>query len=113
MRKKLCIRSSSLAVGFLLLMLATRALAQATSTPEERVRWAEISHKLEANPLDEGVNKEGETRWTGHVRGYVVSPHGSRTSAKERAGDDLIPLNFRWPLKNAHRTHFVVPMRQR
>lgn len=60
MRKKLCNRSSFLAVGFLLIMFATRASAQATSTPEERARWAEISRKLETNPLDESVDKDGE-----------------------------------------------------
>jgi len=34
--------------------------AQGTSTSEERARWAEITHKLESNPLDESVNKDGE-----------------------------------------------------
>jgi hypothetical protein len=37
-----------------------KAKAQGTSTPEERARWAEITHKLESNPLDESVNKDGE-----------------------------------------------------
>ena|SRR5437773_4276772 len=37
-----------------------KATAQGTSTPEERARWAEITHKLESNPLDESVNKDGE-----------------------------------------------------
>src|SRR5215472_14901976 len=37
-----------------------RVAAQGTSTPEERARWAEITHKLESNPLDESVNKDGE-----------------------------------------------------
>jgi hypothetical protein len=37
-----------------------KASAQGTSTPEERARWAEITHKLESNPLDESVNKDGE-----------------------------------------------------
>ena len=37
-----------------------KASAQGTSTPEERMRWAEITHKLESNPLDESVNKDGE-----------------------------------------------------
>jgi hypothetical protein len=37
-----------------------KARAQGTSTPEERARWAEITHKLESNPLDESVNKDGE-----------------------------------------------------
>ena len=27
----------------------------------ERARWVEISHKLESNPLDESVNKDGES----------------------------------------------------
>jgi hypothetical protein len=37
-----------------------KAAAQGTSTPEERARWAEITHKLESNPLDESVSKDGE-----------------------------------------------------
>lgn len=37
-----------------------KAAAQGTSTREERARWAEITHKLESNPLDESVNKDGE-----------------------------------------------------
>jgi len=37
-----------------------KASAQGTSTPEERARWVEITHKLESNPLDESVNKDGE-----------------------------------------------------
>jgi hypothetical protein len=45
-----------------LLSVATmpKVAAQGTSTPEERTRWAEITHKLESNPLDESVNKDGE-----------------------------------------------------
>ena len=45
-----------------LLSVATvpKASAQGTSTPEERARWVEITHKLESNPLDESVNKDGE-----------------------------------------------------
>ncbi len=45
---------------FLFVAITPRASAQGTSTPEERARWAEITHKLESNPLDEGVNKDGE-----------------------------------------------------
>jgi hypothetical protein len=37
-----------------------KAAAQGTSTAEERARWVEITHKLEGNPLDESVNKDGE-----------------------------------------------------
>jgi hypothetical protein len=50
----------SLVFGFLCVLVAQRATAQGTSTPEERARWAEITHKLESNPLDESVNKDGE-----------------------------------------------------
>jgi hypothetical protein len=50
----------SLVFGFLCVVVAQRAAAQGTSTPEERARWAEITHKLESNPLDESVNKDGE-----------------------------------------------------
>jgi hypothetical protein len=49
---------------FLLVLLsiamAPGLLAQGTSTPDERARWIEISHKLEGSPLNESVNKEGE-----------------------------------------------------
>ena len=52
-------------IWFLLLSIfptasSERVSAQGTSTPEERTRWAEITHKLESNPLDESVNKDGE-----------------------------------------------------
>jgi hypothetical protein len=50
----------SLIFGFLCVVVAQRVAAQGTSTPEERARWAEITHKLESNPLDESVNKDGE-----------------------------------------------------
>ena len=49
----------SLVLG-LCVAIPQRAAAQGTSTPEERARWAEITHKLESNPLDESVNKDGE-----------------------------------------------------
>jgi hypothetical protein len=39
---------------------ARNGAAQGTSTPEERARWVEIAHKLESNPLDDSVTKEGE-----------------------------------------------------
>jgi hypothetical protein len=45
----------------LCVVVAQRAAAQGTSTPEERARWVEITHKLESNPLDESVNKDGES----------------------------------------------------
>jgi hypothetical protein len=52
---------SSFAIGLLLTVIVVlKASAQATSTPEERTRWVEITHKLETNPLDESVNKEGD-----------------------------------------------------
>jgi len=52
-------------IWFLLLSIfptasSERVSAQGTSTPEERTRWVEITHKLESNPLDESVNKDGE-----------------------------------------------------
>jgi hypothetical protein len=37
-----------------------RISAQGTSTPEERTQWVEIAHKLEATPLDDNVNQQGE-----------------------------------------------------
>jgi hypothetical protein len=53
-------RIVGLAVAVLVLVAARRLQAQETSTPEERTRWAEITHKLESNPLDEGTVKDGE-----------------------------------------------------
>jgi hypothetical protein len=47
-------------LGLLCTLPPRSASAQATSTPEERAIWAEITHKLESNPLDENVNKDGE-----------------------------------------------------
>jgi hypothetical protein len=42
-------------------LLVSGASAQDTSTPEERAQWVEITHKLESSPLDESVNKQGES----------------------------------------------------
>jgi hypothetical protein len=50
----------SLALG-LCVVMPQKAAAQGTSTPEERARWVEITHKLESNPLDESANKDGES----------------------------------------------------
>jgi hypothetical protein len=47
-------------LSFLFLATALRTSAQATSTPEERTQWVEVTHKLESAPLDDGVNKQGE-----------------------------------------------------
>jgi hypothetical protein len=33
--------------------------AKDTSTPEERAQWVAITHKLESNPLDDSMDKEG------------------------------------------------------
>ena len=38
----------------------TTASAEDTSTPEERMQWVEVTHKLESSPLDDSVNKQGE-----------------------------------------------------
>ncbi len=40
--------------------IAAQAFAQATSTSEERAHWAEVTHKLESNPLDGNVSQEGD-----------------------------------------------------
>ena len=60
MRNKWLVWTWSLVFGFLCVVIPQRAAAQGTSTPEERTKWAEITHKLESNPLDESVNKDGE-----------------------------------------------------
>ena len=40
--------------------MSQTAPAQDTSTPEERRQWAEVTHKLETNPLDDSANKDAE-----------------------------------------------------
>lgn len=45
----------------LLVAAASKAVAQGTSTPEERAQWVEITHKLENSPLDPAIDKEGES----------------------------------------------------
>jgi hypothetical protein len=37
------------------------ATAQATSTPEQRAQWVATTHQLESSPLDDSVDKQGET----------------------------------------------------
>lgn len=51
---------STLVMSLLCTLPVQRASAQSTSTPEERLTWVEITHKLESNPLDDAVNKQGE-----------------------------------------------------
>ena len=41
-------------------LLVGTSRAQDTSTPEERMQWVEITHKLESSPLDDSVNKQSE-----------------------------------------------------
>jgi hypothetical protein len=41
------------------------AVAQGTSTPEERAQWVEVTRKLETAPLDDSVNQHGEGGWPG------------------------------------------------
>jgi len=41
-------------------LFAQGAAAQATSTPEERSQWVEITRKLESSPLVDNVNKQSE-----------------------------------------------------
>jgi carboxypeptidase Q len=50
-----------LALAFLVGVVASKAPAQGTSTPEERAQWVEITHKLENSPLDASIDKEGES----------------------------------------------------
>jgi hypothetical protein len=45
----------------LCVVMPQKAAAQGTSTPEERADWVEVTHKLESSPLDDSVNKLGET----------------------------------------------------
>ena len=45
---------------FLSAVIVSQASAQASSTPEERAQWVEITHKLENSPLDASIDKQGE-----------------------------------------------------
>jgi len=58
-------RNSHLMCSWVLVVSALSVLtpiasAQDTSTPEERMQWVEVTHKLESAPLDDSVNKQGE-----------------------------------------------------
>jgi hypothetical protein len=56
-----CRLAGSLLTLILLALLASpRLLAQANSTPEERAHWVELARKLEADPLNGGLNKDAE-----------------------------------------------------
>jgi hypothetical protein len=41
-------------------IVAERAFAQETSTPEERAKWAVTTHQLEVSPFDESANKDAD-----------------------------------------------------
>ena len=45
---------------FVGLTTVARAVAQDTSTPEERSRWVEVTRKLEMQPFDKDTVKQGE-----------------------------------------------------
>jgi len=51
---------SILLLGLVAAVPTQNAVAQETSTPEERAQWAAITHKLESAPLDDNVNQQGE-----------------------------------------------------
>jgi hypothetical protein len=55
-----CAVSACLLVVAITSIVYTTASAQDTSTPEERMQWVEVTHKLESSPLDDSVNKQGE-----------------------------------------------------
>jgi hypothetical protein len=41
-------------------VIAPQLSAQATSTPEERAQWVQVTRKLESAPLYDSLNKQGE-----------------------------------------------------
>jgi len=55
-----CMVLACLLVVAIISIGCTAASAQDTSTPEERMQWVEVTHKLESSPLDDSVNKQGE-----------------------------------------------------
>src|ERR1051326_6283176 len=57
-------RITCIVVFSLVAAIGEGAPAQETSTTEERARWVDITHKLETNPLDESLNKDGESALT-------------------------------------------------
>jgi hypothetical protein len=50
-----------LVLGLFCAVVAEKAVAQGTSTPEERAQWVAITHNLESSPLDDSVDKQGES----------------------------------------------------
>jgi hypothetical protein len=60
MRRKDLALSGVLALCCLFMGAVESAVAQDTSTPDERAQWVEVTHKLESSPLDDAVNKQGE-----------------------------------------------------
>jgi hypothetical protein len=50
-----------LVLSGLVALIPQRAAAQDTSTTEEREQWVATTHKLESSPLDDSVNKQGES----------------------------------------------------
>lgn len=56
--REVCLLTVALAF---LSVAVSKVSAQGTSTPEERAQWVEVTHKLENAPLDESVNKQGES----------------------------------------------------
>jgi hypothetical protein len=55
---------------FLLAALVSTGSRQDTSTPEERMQWGEVTHKLESSPLGDNVNSKAKQ----HSNGSVMCP---------------------------------------
>src|ERR1700676_5590356 len=49
-----------LATSALVILGTSTTLSAQETSPAERARWAEITHKLESDPLNDSLNKEGE-----------------------------------------------------
>jgi hypothetical protein len=60
MRKGLVTLAGAFLIGCVLLSAVQAAPGQATSTPEERARWVQVTRKMEVNPLDKDNVKEAE-----------------------------------------------------
>ena len=60
MRNQIIRKGLPILLGLSVLAISPVA-AQDNSTPEERTQWVQVTHDLESHPLDDALNRQGET----------------------------------------------------
>jgi len=85
-----------------LLLLVTAVIATGTSQgnsgAEERTRWVEITHKLENDPLDEDLSRQGDATVKAIENDHSMLPAGE--PAVSRTGTE--PIKFQRLQPNFH-----------